>query len=190
MIGNDLVCFKSNPTRVAERHERYLRKTFTAKEREVIVASRFPFINLLLWSAKEAAFKIYMQQHPEKEKFYAPKKFEVSIKIIKPMEASGTVTYLSKIYFFSTNILDDYLHTIAVANEATLPSVFTNIYKKVHNQERRIMNPEFGKIEILKNQFGIPKAFVKGEELPYAVSVSHDGEWEAVVILNENFKLK
>lgn len=183
MVGNDLICFKSNPKRADARHERYLAKTFTEKEREVITTSRFWFLDLLFWSAKEAAFKIYMQKNPTKEKFYAPKKFEVFCEEISERNANGLVQYLNQTYYFSAQINQEYLHTVACISAECLPEIFSSMYLKKENRARRIHNPEVGEIQISKNQFGIPKAFSEGEELAYAVSVSHDGEWEAVVIL-------
>ena len=88
-IGNDLVHFASNPLREAKRHQRYLQKTFTLAERAAITASQWPFLPLLLWSAKEATYKAYMQLARQQQPFYAPKRFEVNCAEVSTSHSNG-----------------------------------------------------------------------------------------------------
>lgn len=183
MVGNDLVCLSSWSTRPNNRHERYLKKTFTPKERDIIAVSRFSLMDALLWSAKEAAFKVYMQLHPSKERFYAPKLFEVNLTYCDEVKANGSVYAYKQAFSFSSQINAEYVFTQASTSERLLKHIQQKIYETQPSRSRVMEHAEYGTLTFINNHSGIPEPFnEKGQKMGSA-SVSHDGKWEALSFL-------
>ncbi|MFN4197685.1 MAG: 4'-phosphopantetheinyl transferase superfamily protein [Flavobacterium sp.] len=107
MIGNDVIDLKlakleSNPFRKG-----YLEKTCTIREQDYIRKHPYPeFAFWVLWSRKEAVYKILLQQG--RLRGYYP----VRIENICP--ESGWVVFLNTVYFTKTFCNGDSLHTIAL----------------------------------------------------------------------------
>ena len=76
MIGNDLVDLKVASVESNWKRPRFLDKVFTIEERQLIMNSKNQHqIVWLLWSMKEAAYKINVQQFGKR--FYNPKNWSV-----------------------------------------------------------------------------------------------------------------
>ncbi len=183
MVGNDLVFFNTRTQHKETRLTRFLAKTFTAQEREVLKASRFAFMQALIWSAKEAAFKVFMQQHPLQERFYAPKKFEVFIARVERTSATGEVHYQEQRYAFTSEVHADYLHTIACPDQSMLTEVYTQISPRTKKEARSMQHPVLGKLHFKNNTRGIPEAFTADGRAKASTSVSHDGPLQALAFL-------
>ena len=82
----------------------------------------------LLWSMKEAAYKIYNRQ--TKIRSYFPQKLECSFRFQNHSYMSGTVICGGNRYYTKTNITNDCIHTIAVTNPDLLKKVI-EIEKKI-----------------------------------------------------------
>ena len=77
MVGNDLVDLQIAKSESNWRRKGFLEKQFTIKEQQLILKNGNSFNDVWrLWSMKEAAYKVYTQQH--KKRFFAPQKFECS----------------------------------------------------------------------------------------------------------------
>ena len=77
MIGNDIIDLSLAKTASNWQRKGFLEKQFTIKEQQLILQNGNSFNDVWrLWSMKEAAYKIYTQQH--KKRFFAPQKFECS----------------------------------------------------------------------------------------------------------------
>lgn len=176
MLGNDLINLKATQQHTPKRFFRYLEKVFTVREREAIAASRFSFLHHLLWSAKEAAFKAYMQVHTDKEKFYAPKKFEVQLNNVGEDSAEGTVTYQKQRWFFTAQITDSYIHCIACVHEVQLHNVLFEIHLHEPHASRYLQHKTLGAVHLLNNKRGIPEPYVNQLRVEGYASVSHDGD--------------
>jgi len=108
MIGNDIVDLDAASIQPNRRRKRFLDKVFTDEEQSLIFHSKGGFkMAWLLWSMKESAYKIYVQQHSKR--FFAPK--IIQCKLFNKEE--GIVNIKGEKYATKSEIKDGYIHTIA-----------------------------------------------------------------------------
>ena len=82
MIGNDIIDLSLAKTASNWQRKGFLEKQFTANEQQLILEAPNSFVMVWrLWSMKEAAYKIYTQQHTVR--FYAPEKFKCKLRSAK-----------------------------------------------------------------------------------------------------------
>lgn len=111
MIGNDIVDLQLSRIESNWRRKNYIEKIFTAKEQIFIqnsIDSESAVWNL--WTRKEAAYKVYVQE--TKITGYFPFKIECIVE----NEIDGTVTINDKLYHTQTFSSTDFIYTIAVKN--------------------------------------------------------------------------
>src|SRR5690606_6113828 len=87
-------------------------KIFLDAERAQIGTSKDPEIMVwLLWSMKEAAYKIYHRMHGKRS--FAPKDFDCVVEDSDGMLARGTVRFTNLVVESEGEISDAYSHTVA-----------------------------------------------------------------------------
>lgn len=152
MIGNDVVDIELAKTESNWRRKGYLNKLFTAQEQACIYSSPNPDITVwMLWSMKEAAYKIYNRQTGERGFF--------PLRLVCSLEGMlGTVTCNDTLYYTQTEIKDNLIHTIAVIDTAHFGSVTT-----------------LSNAAVTRDSAGLPYVANK------PVSVSHHGRGHKVV---------
>lgn len=165
MIGNDVVDLLQSRQESNWQRKGFVEKLFTTEEQLLIKEDSNPEVIIwLLWSMKEAAYKIYNRQTKRRE--YIPKK--LICKIVSSdnhFYSLGQVSCGKNIYHTKTTILNDSIHTIAVNS-------FNDLNKVI----------EIERNGILKDQHGIPYL----NNFPYTiqdVSISHHGRFEKVVTI-------
>lgn len=164
MIGNDVVDLLQSRQESNWKRKGFIEKLFTAEEQLLIKQDSDSEIMIwLLWSMKEAAYKIYNRQTKLRESI--PKKLICKIVSNNNNCITGQVTCGENVYYTKTTILNDSIHTIAVNS-------FNDLNKVV----------EIERTGIIKDQYGIPYL----NNLPYSlkdVSISHHGRFEKVVTI-------
>ena len=86
MIGNDVIDLSLAKTESNWQRKGFLKKLFSNDEQQLILEASNSFEMVWrLWSMKEAAYKIFTQQH--NMRFFAPKKFEC--KLTARLQGSG-----------------------------------------------------------------------------------------------------
>ncbi|RZK55784.1 MAG: 4-phosphopantetheinyl transferase family protein, partial [Pedobacter sp.] len=109
MLGNDIVDLDKANTESNWKRKGYLYKLFSSQEQQEILNSSNPETMVwLFWSMKEAAYKIVNRE--TKERFYSPKKFNVTAN-----GDHGMVTFEDKTFYTKSEIKDNLIHTIAAA---------------------------------------------------------------------------
>ena len=110
MIGNDVIDLSLAKTASIWQRKGFLSKVFTAKEMGYIKKTEHPFHMVWqLWSMKESAYKINMQQY--QRRFFSPKKIECTL--FDDLQ-DGVVKIDSDYYVtFSTKNMA-FIHTVAV----------------------------------------------------------------------------
>nr|WP_321233852.1 4'-phosphopantetheinyl transferase superfamily protein [uncultured Psychroserpens sp.] len=183
MIGNDIVDLKQSPS--SWKRPRFLEKVFTEKEQHRIHTSQNQHQMIwLLWSMKEAAYKLHVQQY--EIRFFNPKRLECEL----ISEDKGIVTVDSDIYFTNSNITEDYVYTIAkqTINKAINTSIFKSETFNYLNQstiiKQRILKSvseteylDIETLEIKKTEIGIPEFYSKSVKLPIHFSLTHCGRF-------------
>jgi len=165
MIGNDVVDISQSRLESNWQRSGFTQKIFTDDEQRCITNTNDPETLIwLLWSMKEAAYKIYNRQTGIRK--YIPKKLECTILFKGNTYCIGQVICFDNLYYTKTVITNDSLHTIAV----TKLSDFSNVV-------------ETDKKLILKNEFGLPYIFDGSKNKHQEVSVSNHGRFEKTVAL-------
>ncbi|OXA98159.1 phosphopantetheinyl transferase [Flavobacterium oncorhynchi] len=164
MIGNDVIDIQQTRQESNWRRKGFIQKLFTLDEQLLISNATNPEITVwLLWSMKEAAYKIYNRQTKIRE--YIPQKLVCSIASQNQNTAAGIVTCFENIYYTKTILSKDNIHTIAV-----------NLLDNLNNVK------EIEGKSILKDKNGIPY-LLTSQNTVQEVSVSHHGRFEKVVTI-------
>ena len=140
MIGNDIVDLAQAKLDSDWKRPGYLAKLFTEEEQFLISSDIQPDVMVwLLWSMKESAYKIDTRKSKLRE--FAPVKLVCSNLIIHENTATGNVTYNGQIYFTSTLITENYIHTIAAIEKSELEKIRIEIsaYEGADHQSK---NPD------------------------------------------------
>jgi len=164
MIGNDVVDLMQSRHESDWQRKGFIEKLFTAEEQLLIQHDSNPEIMVwLLWSMKEAAYKIYNRQ--TKLRQYIPKKLICNIVSNNNDYITGQVTCYENVYQTKTTIITDSIHTIAVRFLHDLDNVI-----EIENKN------------IFKDKNGVP--FLNSLQNKFQdVSISHHGRFEKVVTL-------
>jgi phosphopantetheinyl transferase (holo-ACP synthase) len=166
MIGNDVIDLVQSRIESSWQRKGFLEKIFTPEEQELIKNHPDQEIMVwLLWSMKEAAYKIYNRQTKIRE--YSPKKLSCIINSLHENDASGEVTYNQNIYYTKTLITSESIHTIAV-------SVLKDINSVIEVKDEGVV----------KDKNGIPYLATLSSTLLKDISISRHGRFEKLVTIN------
>lgn len=164
MIGNDIVDLMQSRRESNWQRKGFLEKVFTADEQLLIANDpEHETMVWLLWSMKEAAYKIYNRQTKIRE--YIPKKLTCTILSKDSNHASGQVACLENTYHTETAITKNSIHTVAVSSIANLKDVI-----EIENKG------------IIKDRNGMP-CLPTVQNVIQDVSISHHGRFEKVVAI-------
>lgn len=114
MIGNDVIDLVAARTESNWRRRGFMDKLFSQEEQTFVTHSNEPEITVwLLWSMKEAGYKIYNRQTGRRGFF--PLRLKCSITSYgSPI--TGKVYCDGRLYFTQTVIWDSFIHTVAVTD--------------------------------------------------------------------------
>lgn len=161
MIGNDVVDLVLARRESNWKRKGFMEKIFIQKERELILKSDNPEVCLwILWSMKEAAYKIYNRQTGIRA--FIPYKLECSILSFSIDGAEGIVKCGADVYFTQTEIAEEIIHTIAVDS--------TKSISKICKISDELMQ---------KDEYGRPFIYDSTGSIK-PVSKSHHGSWEII----------
>lgn len=172
MLGNDIVDLQLAAKQSNWRRKGYLQKIFTSQEQELILnATDQDQMVWLLWSMKEAAYKIVNRERLER--FYRPTKFACNLTGNK-----GSVTFENQFFYTESEIDEQFIHTIAVQNQQSFTKINTT-YLPNKVDFLTAFNTSCLNI-IVKDENGIPNLIDENGKISCA-SVSHHGEFLAVI---------
>lgn len=185
MIGNDIVDL--NLSAASWERPRFSNKVFTSQEQELILNCEHKHqMAWLLWSMKEAAYKIHVQQ--SRVRFFNPKRISCNLTSV----SNGQVIIDNDLYFTSSTIEENYVHTIARKDNSTRP--YFQIYESdsVENKHQSEFIKEklmmfiseemclnIALLEIRKSTEGIPLLYYNSDQLDRSLSISHCGRFSA-----------
>jgi phosphopantetheinyl transferase (holo-ACP synthase) len=166
MIGNDVIDILQSRKESNWQRKGFIQKLFTIEEQLLISNAPDPEIMVwMLWSMKEAAYKIYNRQ--TKVRAYIPQKLVCSIASQNLNFTTGNVTCYENNYHTKTFLSEGIIHTIAVS---TLDN-FNHVIE-IENKS------------IIKDQNGIPYLVTSSQNTVQDVSISHHGRFEKVVTIS------
>ncbi|NLR80889.1 4'-phosphopantetheinyl transferase superfamily protein [Chitinophaga eiseniae] len=172
MIGNDII-----DLHLAEKESNicrrgFLDKLFLPAEQDIIAAAAQPAAMVwLLWSCKEAVYKI-IHRH-SRERLYAPHHYVCALQQVTPTIVTGTVMHHQQRWYFKSTGMGACIHTQAAASLLLLEQVqvFTGYYLTTNYTDLlpgRVFYKDAAGIPFTRNRY-------TGECRP--VSVSHHGKY-------------
>lgn len=185
MIGNDIVDLRQASVESNWKRPRFLDKVFTEKEQQLIAKAENQLQMVwLLWSMKEASYKVYVQQF--NKQFFNPKKLHCNLFY----KAKGSVSIGENMYITKSNSTENYIYTIALLEEkehikSNYFKVEETSYQVQHKDSYRAVLKMFSElkkvpiddIEIKKNRLGVPKLFQNNKEQRVSFSLTHHGNY-------------
>ena len=139
MIGNDIVDLEQAAAESNWSRPGYLDKIFSSQEQFLISSHTTPSEMVwLLWSMKESAYKIMSRM--EKIREFAPLKLSCNNLIILDNAAKGTVLYEDQLYYTSSVLENDYIHTIAALTREELKRIQIKIMQDT-GQDYKLTHP-------------------------------------------------
>jgi len=165
MIGNDVIDIMQSRKESNWQRRGFIEKIFTPDEAFLISNATNPESMVwILWSMKEAAYKVYHRKTKIRE--YIPKKLICFIESQSHHCITGRVICSGHMYHTKTIVSGDEIHTVAV-------SILDDLKKVI----------EIEKKGIVKDKNGIPylDAALQNKK---EVSISHHGRFEKVVTIS------
>lgn len=164
MIGNDIIDLALSRKESNWQRKGFIEKLFTADEQQLIKKYDEPEIMVwLLWSMKEAAYKIYNRQTKIRE--FSPKKLVCFIEALDINNSYGKVVCDKNIYHTKTVFSLESIHTVAVTDCKDINNVI-----EVENKK------------IVKDENGIPYLKISSNKLQ-DISISHHGRFEKRIMI-------
>ena len=190
MVGNDIVDLKYAALESNWQRKGFLNKVFNTKEIDYIEKSEQPFLLVWkLWSMKESAYKINMQQY--KHRFFNPKKLECTLLD----DSQGFVEMDNDCYKTFSTQNKTFIHTVAVLKKVDYTQSdsfkiegtrYVNQRQTCHSRLKKAISNRLhvksDTITIKKSIFGIPKLYMNGNLLGIDCSMTHHGNYGAYAI--------
>lgn len=127
MIGNDIVDLELAKIESNWRRPGYLNKIFTSFEQKLINEAENPTLMVwLLWSMKEASYKIYATKTGTRS--FAPTQLACESLNLKTSQAEGTINIKNELYYTKSEIKTCYIHSLSASKLNDLPKISTAIY--------------------------------------------------------------
>ena len=190
MIGNDIVDLKMAAVESNWKRPRFLDKVFSNEEQWLILNSENQSQMVwLLWSMKEAAYKIYVQQYGER--IFSPKKLRCEL----VSKSEGLVNFNGNQYVTKSEIGDDFINTLAYSEEPKTTIIHrfkiedASYKTQSHIAKQKLLKSfsELKKVsiknlEIKNDKNSVPRLFYNGNEQSDSFSIAHHGFYGAYTI--------
>jgi len=129
MIGNDVVDLKQAAIDSNWARKGYLDKIYTSQEQELILEASDPDQMVwLLWSMKEAAYKIH-SRHTGIRKYAPTSLICTNLEHSNKAHIHGTITVGQIRFYTKSEIKEHYIHTIAASSLPRLSQIKEVIYQ-------------------------------------------------------------
>ncbi|AUC74620.1 4'-phosphopantetheinyl transferase superfamily protein [Olleya sp. Bg11-27] len=185
MIGNDIVDLKQAAKDSNWKRPRFLDKIFTPREQQLIWSAKDQDQMVwLLWSMKEAAYKVNVQQFGKR--FFNPKRLECTLL----SNFKGEVIIEDNRYFIESTITDDFIYSIALLDRG---KSYTSEWFRDENFDYKTQSTslkdtflksisdagglDIEMLKIEKSQSGVPLLINGFVELPIRFSLTHCGQF-------------
>ena len=128
LIGNDIVDLKVAEQESNWKRKGYLHKIFTQEEQLLILSNPDPQVMVwLLWSMKEAAYKIHSCKNGTRS--FAPTQLCCEVFNLSLNHSTGLVRMEETVFFTESTLNDQLIHTICASGKDELRQIEVNISK-------------------------------------------------------------
>ena len=182
MIGNDIIDLSLAKTASNWQRKGFLEKQFTTNEQQLVLEAPNSFVMVWrLWSMKEAAYKIFTQQHSVR--FFAPKKFECKLML----DLNGVVCYKNQKFYTTSIVNQHYIFTrAALTKETSSYSEMVSpdqIDTMIKDKLNVLTGLKMTGIKQKKSKNGVPSYHYKTTLLTSSCSISQHGKYGAYSFL-------
>lgn len=141
MRGNDVVDLQQAAIDSNWMRKGFLNKLFTAAEQKyMLFASQPEEMVWLLWSMKEAAYKIHSKFTGIRA--FAPLKLSCRLRKLSPALCHGDVWVEGRVYYTVSSIFPgDYIHSVASSNPEALPLIKSSLLSNKGIIDYKAMTP-------------------------------------------------
>jgi phosphopantetheinyl transferase (holo-ACP synthase) len=176
LIGNDVIDLSLAKTQSNWQRKGFLKKLFSNDEQQLILETLNSFEMVWrLWSMKEAAYKIFTQQHSVR--FFAPKKFECKLML----GLKGVVCYKNQKFYTTSIVNQQYIFTKAgLTKEKNSYSEMGSpdqIDTMIKDKLNLLTGVKISGIKQKKSKNGAPSYYNKSTLLTSSCSISHHGKY-------------
>ena len=185
-LGNDIVDIVEGQKHRPQFYERLKSLHYTSSEFSLFEGLKEPFAIWLLWTIKEAAYKMVTQTTWKKR--FSGKYFEVLNILFSDSQASGTIHFKTNKYPFLSRWTDRYIYTSCSPKyhdgiKEHIIGLASSAYIKQSVELKKLAEDSFFKqtkinVKIKKDHHGIPH-FHTIKELPNALTLTHHGLYGA-----------
>lgn len=171
-LGNDIVDLKVD----ALVHPRFRERILNETEKRLYPQLDDDAEIWRLWAAKEAAFKAHRQKK-NAVSFFVPKRWIVDL-------TDRKVRFRDEVYHLHLEETPDYIHAIASSDDRRFECLVTSEIEEIPIDRQSVLSRDLrlraglGN-QLIKDEGGIPRLTVGGQEIPY--SLSHHGRHIAIV---------
>lgn len=179
MIGNDLVDLRQAAIESNWKRKGYLAKICTPEEQQLVLKAPEPDEMLwLLWTMKEAACKIVQRKTGIRS--YEPLNFCCGSLNMEQTKASGTVSYFKDSFLVKSELKSTFIHSVAVSAMEDFEQLHLQ-YLQPDTTYKAAFNSLCGIYHLTGTPSGIPELTHQVTGQKHAVSVSHHGDYLAVI---------
>lgn len=170
MLGNDIIDLRKAGQDSNWRRKGYLEKVFTPAEQLLIrQAADATIMVWLLWSMKEAAYKIYNRQ--TQIRTYAPLKFICTLRCFEGQTAWGEVAYENHVFLTKAFIAACFIHTVAVTEQ------------RIFDKLKIILDADALQTKNLLKAGGAPYLWNEHTRQACPASLSHHGQFFGMIYM-------
>jgi phosphopantetheinyl transferase (holo-ACP synthase) len=179
MIGNDVIDRVQSRLESNWKRKGWLDKLFTASEQRDITQAADPELWVwLLWSMKEAAYKVYNRTTGLAA--FMPLQLRCSNITFSEGKVTGTVCVKEEGYYTQSLVTTDFIHTISgPQNNLGQATVCLEHREKVTRRQSQ-------KHYFFKDAAGMPYLAERASGRVHTVSYSHHGRFEAIAFFPKN----
>lgn len=182
MLGNDIVDLNLAKSVSNWRRKNFLSKIFTPEEQSMVWKAENPDVLVwLIWSMKESAYKIV--NRISERRFYNPQAFFCNV-ILNETGARGTINYNGAEFLSSSEIRNDFIHTTAIQNDILFKNI-DSVFRANQSDYISEFNRSQKELLLIKNQRNLPEIIHLQEKTKHVASVSHHGNYLAIVFLRK-----
>jgi len=174
MLGNDIVDLALARNQSNWRRPNYLKKIFSADEQKLVYEALNPDVVVwLLWSMKEAAYKVVNRKTGQR--LYNPLAFACAFDSGNN-HYHGTVRFGDEYFATESTLNSDAIHTLCVQQEVSFKDVRV-VFGANRPDYRQVFNESHSHLRLEVNGDMLPEIYDLTNNVRHPATVSHHGRY-------------
>lgn len=171
-IGNDIVDLKLE--KISEYNSRFPYRVLSKTELNMFLKNKSPLFLWKSWAAKEAAYKYIKQINPLT--VFSPSMFILENNLVRFKNYRVPVNFkINNDYIYCWTPSSKSQNQIMKAPQKSDESQIAR--DMIKNIISKIIHCNIDKLQIQKNNYGVPEVFYNGQRLNFNISITHHGRF-------------